>query len=1165
MFVVKNNKTECLIKDINVSCMFEDSKNNIWVGTVNDGVRFLEKKTREISYFKEELTLPDNVKLSNNRIRCFCEDDKQNIWIGTYKGITIYSPETKKSSILIHNESASYSLRHNSVYSIYKDRQGTIWVGSYYGGVSYFNPAIELYSFYGTSSKDPSMLNGLIIGNMTEDEKGNLYIATEEGGINLLNPNTGLIKTYDKSNSNLPHNTIKSIWYDTKYQRLYIGTFTEGLWYKAENSQKFNKLGNTILSTNIQKVISQIIPFNDKYIIISTQDNVYKLDRNSLELSTLVSFPSLDFNNIGIIQTMFIDSDEILWISSSEKGLFNLNLKTSRIQNFNNLGVGLNPAKSGIRQIQQGADGRIYLLSQSQLLSYDKATQQFKILNNNDSLLLSDNYYKLACLSSGHFIITADSGITLLDPVSLRTVHLPFAEIFPLKSINKSSGLYTASRNKQIYIGGLGGMLVLNEKDIETISELNKNSHRLFFSSLSINNKMADSQSSPDILPTDISYADFIRLNYKQNNLSLTFASSDFIHNNSVLYEYILENFDKQWTITNDKIIRYTSLPPGRYSLTVREAGNKYQKIHLDINISPPFYFSIWAYIIYAILLISLFIFFVCFTQRNIYLKASLNMEHREKLQLASLNKMKINFFTNVSHEFRTPLTLISSQIDITLKNTNMPQSLKKSFLKIKKHTNEMRFLIDELMYFNKLEQGTLAIMVSMEDISSFIEDIYESFKEYARMRNITFKYEQANEPINVWFDRMQIQKVVYNLLSNAFKFTNDGGSITIKLKRKKDHVEFSVLDTGIGMKAEELEKVFDRFYQVNQDSATQRVDGMGIGLSLSKNIVNQHHGDIFVESKAGVGTCFTVRLLLGSTHFTELQKSQRSFDETEYFSKIQHIENKEDKETEEEEEKIFKENADLKANILIIEDNEELLQLLIEAFSSLYNVTTADNGESGLNFAIETRPDIILSGVMIPRISGLDLCKKLKTRADTSHIPILLITARSSLKQNVEGLQYGADDYIVKPFNIELLLLKCNNLVKSRKEMQAKFQQVFSTIENEKTGITTNGRDQLFLKKAVTIVESNLINTDFDINSWARELNVGRSKLFQKIKEITGYTPNEYIIIIKMKKATILLKEEPNMTIAEIAYKAGFTSPGYFSKSFKEYYGLTPLQYRQS
>lgn len=905
------------------------------------------------------------------------------------------------------------------------------------------------------------------------------------------------------------------------------------------------------------------MPYNDEYIIISTQDNVYKVNRKSLELTAFLNTPSLNADNIGIIQTMFIDSDGILWISSAE-GLFNLNPKTSEMRNFNDLRAGLNTAKPVIRQIRQGVDGKIYLLSRSHLLSFDKTTQQFSVLNDNVGLLFSDNYYNMARLSSGRFIITSDKRITILDPVFLSSVHVPFAEIFPMKSINTSCGLYVASDNEYIYIGGLGGMLALKEKDIEIMSDPNKYSHHLFLSSLSINNNMVDSRSSPDILHTDISYTKSIRLNYKQNNISLTFASSDFIHNNSVPYEYILEDFDKQWTITNDKIIRYTSLPPGNYSLSVREVDNHNKSIKLDISISPPFYFSVWAYIIYAIAFISLFIYIVRYAQKNILLKASLKMEQREKLHLAGLNKMKINFFTNVSHEFRTPLTLILSQIDITLKSVDLTTSLKKRFLKIKKHTKEMQFLIDELMYFNKLEQGVFPIKVSQEDISSFINDIYVSFKEYAQMRNITFVYEYANEPVIVWFDRMQIKKVVYNLLSNAFKFTDDGGSIVITLKQKKDYVEIRVHDTGIGIKTEELDKVFERFYQGYQDTTTRWVEGMGVGLSLSKNIVTRHHGDIFAESKVGEGTCFTVRLLLGDNHFTEEQKGRWSFNETEYFSKTQYMENKDDKAMEEEHEK-HEENTDNKANILIIEDNEELLQLLTEAFSPVYNVTMAEDGETGLNLAIEMSPDIILSDVMIPRISGLDICKKLKSRAGTSHIPILLITARSSFKQNMEGLQYGADDYIVKPFNIELLLLKCNNLVKSRKELQTKYHLINPIIEYGKTSITTNSIDMLFLKKAITIVETNLTNTGFDINSWAKELNIGRSKLFQKIKEITGYTPNEYIIIVKMKKATILLKEAPDMTVAEVAYQVGFSSPGYFSKSFKEYYGITPLQYRQS
>ncbi|MDU1890094.1 MAG: response regulator [Dysgonomonas sp.] len=1167
LFVAYDGEMRCVIDDINIPCLFEDSHRNIWAGTVSDGLRIVKRDTGEVLVFKEEQPLSTDAKLSNNRIRCFSEDDKQNIWIGTYRGITMYSLNTEKAFTLVHNESAFYSLRHNSVYSIYKDQQGSMWVGSYYGGVSYFNPVVELYSFYGTSSVDNSMLSGFLIGNMAEDGTGILYMATEEGGINIFNPNTGSVKKYNKSNSNLPHNTIKSIWYDNKYKRLYVGTFTEGLWYKEDGAERFIKIGDAILTTYNRKVISQILPYNEDFVLVATQDDVYRLNRKTLELTILLKTSDLNYENVGIVRTMFIDSEEILWVSTSDKGFLNIDLKTLKVQHFSNNEIGINTDKVLIQKIQEGIDGKIYLLTQSHLLVYDKTSKSFAFLNNGNDGLLPDMYYNMALLPTGRFIITSDKGFTIIDPESLDSKHLPFAEIFPLKSINSTCGLYIASNNENIYVGGVGGMLVMTEKDIEIMSSLHSSSHHLYFSSLSINNQLTNPQSSPDILPMDISYVKSINLNYKQNNISLTFASSDFIHSNSIQYEYILENFDKQWTISNDKVIRYTSLPPGSYSLVIREANNKSKNVRLDINITPPFYTSIWAYIIYSILLVLLLAYIMRFTQKNALLKASLKMEHREKLHLAELNQMKVNFFTNVSHEFRTPLTLISSQIDITLNNASLTQSIKNRFLKIKKHTQEMQLLIDELMYFNKLEQGTFPIKISKQDISSFVNDVYSSFKEYAQTRNIAFVYDYTNEPIDVWFDRPQMQKVIYNLLSNAFKFTDDGGAIVMALKRKKGYVEITVKDNGIGIKKEELDKIFERFYQANQDATTQWMEGMGVGLALCKNIVNQHHGDIFVESKAGESTCFTVRLLLGDAHFSDEQKGEWSFNETEYLSKIQPG-SKADTETEENAEDSITVTDNTKSDILIIEDNEELLQLLIEAFSPIYNVTTAEDGEAGLNKAIEMKPDIVLTDVMMPRMSGLDICKKLKSRTDTSHIPVVLITARSSLKQNIEGLQYGADDYIVKPFNIELLLLKCNNLIRTRKDLLLKYQTMNNTIsddQNTTTNLTTNSIDQRFLENAVTIVEANLNNTEFDVNVWAKELNIGRSKLFQKIRDITGHTPNEYIIIIKMKKATLLLKENPEMTVAEIAYQVGFSSPGYFSKSFKEYYGMTPIQYRQS
>ncbi|MBD8347282.1 hybrid sensor histidine kinase/response regulator transcription factor [Dysgonomonas sp. HGC4] len=1151
--VTKENQ-EKVLSGNSISCLFRDSNNNIWVGTRDNGV-WVIKPEGDVIDLRTELSDSTNKTLPLNHIRTINEDNKNNIWIGTYNGVIVFSPLNRSAYLLNHNEVKPYSLRNNSVYSIYKDKQGTMWVGTYYGGVSYFNPDIELYTYYSTSKIDKGMLSGLIIGEMTEDNEGNLFIASEDGGLNILNRRSQSIKRYDTENSLMPHNTLKSLWYDLQKNKLYVGTFTEGLVVYDSNNHHIKRLGQDFLKTIGQRIITQIIPYKE-YLLISTQSGIYKLNRNTEEFSDFSSDDVFSTNKLGFIQTMCLDEDNLLWLFSSEKGLLSVDTKTHQVTHFDDIEMILK--KNSIIKIKSDEKGKVYFLTNGVgVLVYDKITRKITSYKKEmNDILLSDICYNLAFTHSGRIIITSDKGITLLSPEENKSVHLKIGEIFPLNIMSSSCGLFVSPSDGRIFIGGISGMLSVSEKDILTMTESSK-PYRLHFSSLSVNNDIVNSITHPNILMENIAYAKGITLSYEQNNISITFASSDYIHPNNTKYEYILEGYDQQWTKTRDKTIRYTSLPPGKYHLIVRDINDKAQSLRIDLVIKPPFYASVWAYIIYTILSLLLLIYIIRSAQRNMMLRATLKMEHREKVRMEELNQMKTNFFTNISHEFRTPLTLILSHLDMALISENMTAAIRKRLSKIKKHTRNMQDLINELKDLRKSEEGVLTIQIVYRDVCSFVEDIYSSFKDYAQMRNINYSIEYSCERIELWFDPYLLQKVIYNLLSNAFKFTDDSGTITLILIETKTHIEITVKDNGIGISGGDLERIFERFYQVEQVHEIKRMEGMGIGLALCKNIIELHHGEILVDSKPAIGTSFTVRLQLGGAHFEEsLKYSKKSNrDDIPLLPSVEMEDNNE-----------FIVDGNLgdnsKTTILIIEDNGDLLHLLVEAFSPIYKVLIATNGEEGLSKAREHMPDIILTDIMIPRFSGLEICKQLKSHIETSHIPIILITALASLEQNIEGLKQGADDYITKPFDLEILLLKCNNLVRSRKALQYKFrdEQSFETV-----GLATNIQDQKILDKSILYIEDNLTNENFDISQWAKELQMGRTKLFNKIKGITGLTPNDFIINIKMKKAALLLKNNPDMTVAEIAYQLGFASPGYFSKCFKEIYGITPVNYRNN
>ena len=475
-----------------------------------------------------------------------------------------------------------------------------------------------------------------------------------------------------------------------------------------------------------------------------------------------------------------------------------------------------------------------------------------------------------------------------------------------------------------------------------------------------------------------------------------------------------------------------------------------------------------------------------------------------------------------------------------------------------------MRNLISELLDFRKLEQGHMKLKVYEQDIVSFLKEIYLSFYEYASGHSITYNFTAPEERVLCSFDPKQMQKVFYNLLSNAFKYTKPNATIEMILENKENEVIIKVIDNGIGISKDDIDKIFDRFYQAeNGISNITKTPSTGIGLSLTKNIIELHHGTIQVESTPGYGSIFIVRLLKGCTHFTK-EELARDRQEKQTESLIpdtvaftDHMEEFSDAEQRE----VLIEGDDSPRTILLVEDNEELLQILGSLFSPIYRVLLARNGKEGLEKAREERPDIIVSDVMMPEMSGTEMCLKIKNDFDVCHIPVVLLTALTSAEQNIEGLQRGADDYINKPFNAKVLLARCNNLVRNRIILQKKFSQ---QKDFDAQSLASNPIDQKFLDTVNSIIEKNLDNIDFDMNMMARELGLSRSSLYAKFKALTGMTPNDFVLSCKLKRAATMLTAQPDLQIADISDRLGFGSPRYFTRCFKAQFEITPAEYRK-
>ena len=519
----------------------------------------------------------------------------------------------------------------------------------------------------------------------------------------------------------------------------------------------------------------------------------------------------------------------------------------------------------------------------------------------------------------------------------------------------------------------------------------------------------------------------------------------------------------------------------------------------------------------------------------------SLEKERIEKEHIEEMNQAKLRFFTNVSHEFRTPLTLIISQVELMLQKNTIPPSLHNSIFRIRKHAQQMKLLISELLDFRKFDQNYIQLKLSEQSLNTFLEEVYLSFSAYASQKSISYHLKLLEQDISIWIDDWQMRKVLFNLLSNAFKHVPDKGEISILTSTTPDQVVIAVKDSGNGISKEEQERIFDRFYQADNRNKAIHV-GTGIGLALTKSIIQLHHGTIEVESELNEGSCFIVKLpktrdcFEKDTEVVFLESPEKEPMVQENTIPDENFMKKDDSTFE----TPLIDEWEGKRKVLLVEDNVELLQVLKEIFSSLYQVVTAANGEEGLKQAFAEVPDLIVSDVMMPVMTGTEMCLKIKNNINLCHIPVVLLTALDTVDQNIEGLRRGADDYITKPFNMEVLKLRINKII----EMNVKRQEIFNQdIKIEPSRITITPLDQQLVEKAIQIVEDNISETEFSVEELASSLNISRSYFYKKMIKITGKKPIEFIRTIRMKRAQQLLTES-QMQVSEIAYTLGYNSP---------------------
>lgn len=1138
----KENKIAISVQDL-----IETADENILIASKNNGVLFINPLINKIqNYLSEE----NHEKISKN-VRNFAFDDSNNLWIGTYDGIAILS-KNKILSTLKHETNNSKSLSKNSVKSILRDKKGSIWIGTYYGGLNIWDEAnINFINF--SENNNSNSINYNVVSSI-ETYKNHLIIGTEGKGINLFNTETNNVKYLDTEKSAfLPDNNIKSLFIDDKL--LWIGTFNNGIAiYDLEktvfnNDDKTKELRNFLKDKSVYSIkkdknnIFWFGTFGEGVVSYnSTSNQLTKFNNNSADSTSLSN---------NLVKTIYIDSKNSTWIGT-QKGL-NKIAADNTINRYlfdHNLNTG-----ADIAAIFEDKNNTIWIGTKAKGLFKLEGERFIKIAIlgekgtiNNIHSILEDN--------KNNLWISTNNGIVKYNIADEKSKIYNQKDGLISNEFNDNAGLKTGS--SQFYFGGPDGITSFNTANFTNSTY----APQVLITNFKIKNKALKVDDENAILEKTIGFTEEVSLNYNEGNFSIEFAIPNFINAENNSYQYRLKGLEEEWILTKENAANYTIQNAGDYIFEVKGANNNgiwnEKSTILNIKVHPAPWRSWWAFLLYAIIIITALYFLISIQKARANLKYELELEQLENEKNEENNNAKLEFFTNISHEFRTPLTLILGPLQQILSDYKGSSKMYKKLLVVDSSAKHLLQLINRLMDFRKLEKNLFALEAAEGNIVKFLKEIFLSFAEFAKDGNYEYNFQTSEEEILVYYDRYKLERVFYNLISNAFRYTPNNGTINIKVHQEKNAIIISVEDSGMGISKENQEKIFDRFFEINSNNSQAKNynKGTGIGLSIAKNIVKLHKGSINVKSNVhNIGTVFSVELPLGKSHLNEdeIIKDFKFSDDV-----SQYILEEKTPLVITEDELVDKVVDPEKVTILLVEDNKPLRKFMKGLLKEKYNILEAENGEIALKIAIKHSPNLIVSDVVMPVMVGTELCSAIKNNIKTSHIPIILLTSRSSLIYKLEGLESGADDYISKPFNVEEFKIRIKNLLETSNRLKEKFSGSDALISNE---VVISSLDEKLYKNALEIVENNIGNENFDIPFFCSELGVSRTMLFIKIKAWTNFTPNDFIQHFRMKRAAQLL-EQGKINISEVSYKVGFKNPKYFSKCFLKKYGETPSQY---
>jgi signal transduction histidine kinase/ligand-binding sensor domain-containing protein/DNA-binding response OmpR family regulator len=1136
-----------------------DNKSNLWIYSAAGPFGTYCFNTQNYSLLHFSKDTPDG-RLNSNIVNTIIQGDDNKIWIGTdHGGINVLDPVTHKVTYLVNKEDDPQSISGNSVF-LYRDDAGIVWAGTFKQGISYYHSAIIQFPVYRHLLTDKNSLPYEDINAFAEDRNSNLWIGTNGGGLINFNPETKKYTQFkhDASNPNsLSIDIIISLYVDHE-NKLWIGTYFGGL--DCFDGKKFthyrhsDKDKTTITDDRVYTIIEDAA----RNLWVGTfAGGLNVLDRKSN------TFRHPEYKMVSDYTAFFYrDRQQNIWIGR-DKGVDVIERKTNLVRHYYYQPKNPNSlAGSDVNIITQDSRGLMWIGTKSGLSILNTQTNTFLNVDkgvgwpvNNVSNILEDN--------QGRMWVSTTNG---LSNISLTPAGGQYK--FQVDNYNEADGLqgrdfnlYAAIklRNGQMAFGGAHGFNLFDPAVINTL----KPNPKLVFTDFRLFNKSVvagDSVKGRVVLDKAISETEWITLNHNENVFDIEFAANEYFYPNKISYQYTLEGFDKGWITfpANSHSVTYTNLDGGDYTFKVREL-NTGKEISLKITVQPPFWKTPLAYIAYMLLALGL-LFYIRhrgitklerqfeFKQAEIEAERKLAGQREEAQRMHQLDLMKIKFFVNISHEFRTPLSLILSPIDDLIKVSDNPDQ-QHHLTMIKRNSKRLLNLVNQLIDFRKMEHNELKLSLNKGDIIQFIKEVSSSFTDVAHQKKIQYLFESELHSFTTKFDQDKIERILFNLLSNAFKFTPAGGSISVilntpqvaNLPADKRMLEIRVIDTGIGISKENQEMIFERFFQDNIPESLLN-QGSGIGLSITKEFIKIHGGTIRLESEPEYGSCFIVSIPFeGKTEKLTLAPAIQENNTLPTLKNTEGIQ-----------------GSNKKPTVLLIEDDDDMRFYLKENLKDHFHIIEAINGKEGWQKALALHPKLIVSDVTMPEMNGFELSKKLKGDSRTSHIPIILLTAMAGEDDQLVGLECGANDYIVKPFNSGILLSKINNLLL----MQQTFKETYQKqVDIQSQDVVVVSEDEKFLKNALDFIEQNITKPNFSVEELARHLALSRVSLYRKLLNLTGKTPVDCIRTIRLQRAVQLL-EKSKLSIANVAYEVGFNNAAYFAKVFKEEFGMLPSEY---